>query len=114
MTIEQVDDNLIYVALPKTPNVNRELEPVNDMIITGRLCNVILDFNLVDVITSSSISALLILQNLLKENGRQLILCNVAFLTKCEFTTVGLSHFFRFIENKSAALKALHHEPLPA
>lgn len=114
MIIEQVDDSLIYVTLPRTPNVNRELEPVNDMIITGHLCNVILDFTLVDVITSSSISTLLILQNLLKENGRQLILCNVSFLTKCEFTTVGLSHFFRFVENKSAALKALHYEVSPA
>ena len=114
MAIEQVVGDIFYVTLPRTPHINCELEPVNDLITSGRLCHIILDFELVQVVTSSSISALLTLQNLLRNHGQQLILCNVGFLTKCEFTTTGLSHYFRFVPNKAAALKALHHEPQTA
>jgi len=113
MAIEQLAEDVFYVTLPRTPHINRELEPVNDLITSGRLCHVILDFEIVQVVTSSSISTLLILQNLLRNHDRQLILCNVGFLTKCEFTTTGLSHYFRFVSNKAAALKALHHKVAP-
>jgi len=113
MAIEKIADDIFYVTLPRTPHINCELEPLNEMIISGQLCHVILDFELVQVITSSSISALLTLQNLLRTYGRQLIFCNMGFLTKCEFTTTGLSHYFRFVPNKVAALKALRHESAP-
>ncbi len=111
MAIEYLAEDIIYVTLPKMPHINCELEPVNELIITGTSCDVILDFQLVDVITSASISSLLILQNLLNTRGRQLILCNVAFLTKCEFTSTALDRFFRFVKSKDAALKALRREP---
>ncbi len=114
MAIEQVTEDIFYVTLPRTPHINSELEPLNNLIVSGRFCNVILDFELVQVITSSSISALLTLQNLLRTHDRQLIFCNMGFLTKCEFTTTGLSHYFRFVPNKAAALKALHYEPQTA
>jgi anti-anti-sigma regulatory factor len=114
MAIEQVNEDILYITLPRTPHINSELEPVNDLIASGRLCHVILDFELVQVITSSSISALLILRNLLQNHGRQLIFCNMGFLTKCEFTTTGLSHYFRFVPNKTASLKALRYEPQTA
>jgi anti-anti-sigma regulatory factor len=114
MAIEQVTEDIVYVTLPRTPHINCELEPVNNLIVSGRLCHVILDFELVQVITSSSISALLILRNLLQNHGRQLIFCSMGFLTKCEFTTTGLSHYFRFVPNKAAALKTLRREGTPA
>ena len=110
MAIEQLEADILYVTLPRTPHINGELEPVNDLINSGRLCHVILDFELVEIITSSSISALLVLRNLLQSRDRQLIFCNMGFLTKCEFTTTGLSHYFRFVPNKAAALKALRRE----
>jgi anti-anti-sigma regulatory factor len=110
MAMEKVNEDILYVSLPRTPHINTELAPVNDLLASGRLCHIILDFELVQVVTSSSISALLTLRNLLQNHGRQLIFCNMGFLTKCEFTTTGLSHYFRFVPHKAAALKALNHQ----
>ena len=114
MAIEYAAEDIIYVNLPKTPHINCELEPVNKLILSGTSCDVILDFAIVDGITSTGISSLLIMQNLLNMQGRQLILCNVAFLTKCEFTGTGLDKFFHFAKNKESALKTLRHEPQTA
>ena len=53
-------------------------------------CDVVIDFSDVDIITSSSLSALLKLQKLLTDCGRRLVLCGLAAATKRVFTISGL------------------------
>ena len=67
----------------------------------------ILEFSNVEMLTSSHISNLMILNNLLE--GRKLILCNVPFQVKCVFTVCGLREVFNFADDKSAAMAFLQH-----
>ena len=71
MAIEQVTENIFYVSLPKTQHINRELEPLNDLMVTGNSYDIILDFLLIDMVTSASISTLLILHDILQTHGRR-------------------------------------------
>jgi len=47
------------------------------------------------------------LLNLLQERGSQLILCNVAIVTKYIFTVAGLDKVFDFVDDHLAALAAV-------
>ena len=114
MAIEQVTENIFYVSLPKTQHINRELEPLNDLMVTGNSYDIILDFLLIDMVTSASISTLLILHDILQAHGRQLILCNVSFVTKCELTTTGLSEHFIYADSKLDAINLIQHKSVPA
>ena len=99
----------MVVDLPaKEPKIADELKSVNNSVADGPDCDVIIDFSKVEIITSSSISNLLILRNLLSERGRRLIFCNVAVVTKCIFTVAGLDAVFEFAENKPSAVAAVH------
>jgi anti-anti-sigma factor len=108
MSTQDVSQDVLLVNLPgEEPEIAIELKRVNELL-TGRdSCNVIVDFSGVEIITSSSISNLIILHKFLSERGRKLVLCNVAFVTKCIFTVAGLDKIFDFVEDPSAALAAV-------
>ncbi|MHC4645334.1 MAG: STAS domain-containing protein [Planctomycetota bacterium] len=107
MSIQNLCEKVIVVALPKEPDISKELKTVNEIVGNGTDCDVIVDFSSVETLTSVSISNLLILHRMLEERGRRLILCNVSFLTKCIFTVAGLDRVFAFLDNRSAALAKL-------
>ncbi len=105
-----VSEDVLVVELPsKEPNIADELKAVNETVSNKPNCDVIIDFSGVELITSSSISNLLILHNLLSDHGRRLILCNVAVVTKCIFTVAGLDEVFDFVSDQPAALAAVGH-----
>lgn len=109
MGIQNLSEDILLVDLPlKEPQIANELKSVNETVSNNGNCNVIIDFSGVEIITSSSISNLIILLKLLQERGRQLILCNVAVVTKCIFTVAGLDKVFDFADDRSAALAAMH------
>jgi anti-anti-sigma regulatory factor len=112
MGIQNLSEDLLLVDLPHNPlMIVDELKAVNDIISTDDNCDVVVDFFKVEVITSSSISNLLILRNLLTEHGRRLILFNVRTVTKCIFVVAGLKEMFDFAEDKSAALSTVKTAP---
>jgi anti-anti-sigma factor len=105
-----LSEGVLVVELPsKEPNIADELKVVNETVSNKPDCDVIVDFSGVELITSSSISNLLILRNLLSEHGRRLILCNVAVVTKCIFTVAGLDEVFEFVNDQPTALAAVGH-----
>ena len=105
-----LSEDVLVVELPsKEPKIANELKTVNETVSNKPDCDVIIDFSGVEIITSSSISNLLILCNLMSEHGRQLILCNVAVVTKCIFTVAGLNEVFDFVNDQSTALAAVGH-----
>jgi len=109
MTIHHPPENLIVVHLPsKEFQIAEELREVNEIIGENSACDVIIDFASVEAITSSSISNLLILHNLLADQGHRLVLCNVSFITKCVFNVAGLEDIFEFATDFPTAAAAVH------
>ena len=109
MTIHNPPENLIVVELPsKEFQIAEELREVNEIIGENSGCDVIIDFTSVEAITSSSLSNLLILRELLAQQGHRLVLCNVSFITKCVFNVSGLEDIFEFAQDRPAAVAAVH------
>ena len=108
MAIQKFSENVLLVDLPfKEPQIGEELKSINEIVGNRDDCDVIVDFFRVEIITSSSLSNLIILRRLLREHGRELILCNVAIVTKYIFTVAGLDKIFDFVDDKFAALAAV-------
>lgn len=107
MSVEYLADKVLFAVLPKEPQLRQELETINETVSNDGNNDVVIDFTRVEVLTSSSISNLVILRNLLHEQGRQLILCNVALPTRGLLNVVGLDGFFSVVEDKFAALARL-------
>lgn len=103
MRTERLSDDILLVVLSKEPQLRNQLAELNETFGKASPCNVIIDLCLVEIITSSSISNLMILHNLLSERGRKLVLCNVALATKGVFTTVGLENLFHFAADRASA-----------
>ena len=109
MTIHHPPENLIVVELPSNElEIADEIKEVNEITAKNPACDVIIDFTIVEAISSSSLSNLLILHNLLAEQGHRLIFCNVSFITKCIFNVAGIEDIFEFVQDKPAAVAAVH------
>lgn len=105
MGIQNFSEDVLFVDLPfKEPQIADELKSLNEIVSTRSDCDVVVDFFRVEIITSSSLSNLIILRNLLQERGRQLILCNVAVVTKYIFTVANLDKIFEFVDDHTTAL----------
>lgn len=110
MSIQHPPQDLIVIRLPfKELLIDDELKAINETVAQNPDCDVIIDFSRVEVIISSSLSNLLILQNLLAERGRRLILCNVSLITKCVFRIAGFDETFEFANDRPAAVAAVHN-----
>jgi len=107
MGIQNLSQDVVLVTLPAEPQTVHELKAVNEILSNKGDCDVVVDFSGVETVASSSISNLIILRELLRKRGRQLILCNVAVLTKCIFTVAGRDAVFDFVDDKSVALAAV-------
>ena len=107
MGIQNWSENIILVDLPREPQIADELEAVTEIACNKGDCDVVLDFSSVDIITSSSISALLKLRKLLADCGHRLVFCNVAAATKGVFVVTGLDSIFEFVDDKFTALAGL-------
>ena len=108
MSTQNLSEDVLLVNLPaEEPQIANELKQTNELVTGKDGCNVVVDFSGVEIITSSSISNLIILHKFLNERGRKLVLCNVAFVTKCIFTVAGLDKIFDFVEDPSAAVTSI-------
>lgn len=107
MGIRNLSEDVILVTLPKEPQTGKELRAVNETVSSEGLWDIIIDFSMVEIITSSNISNLLILHRSLEDAGRRLILCSVALPTKCIFKVAGLDGLFEFADDKFAALASM-------
>lgn len=108
MSIENVSQDIILIDLPHDGASRAdELKLVNEMVSKKNDSHVIVDFSNVEIINSWNISNLLILHDLLKESGHQLILCGIATVTRCIFVVAGLSDIFVFADDRAAAIEAI-------
>lgn len=107
MGIQNWSDDVVVVDLPVEPQLNDELCATSEIVRDRGDCDVVVDFSQVDIITSSSISALLKLQKLLTDCRCKLVLCNVAPATRSIFSVTGIDEIFEFSEDKFLALASL-------
>jgi len=107
MGIQNWSDDIVLVDLPQEPQIQDELRSVTEIVRDRGDCDIVIDFSSVDIVTSSSISALLKLRKLLTDCGHRLIFCNVAAATKGIFTVTGLDGIFEIVDDKFVALAGL-------
>jgi anti-anti-sigma factor len=105
--IYELSDEYLFVGLTGCDMLNKELKHVNETLEKNPRHHVIMDLSRITMLTSSHISNLILLHNLLEQNGRRLVLCQVSFQVKCEFTVCGLRDIFHFAEDKYEALDKL-------
>ena len=103
MNTQRLDPNVLFVVLPAEPQLRPELALIReDVSRTGGL-HLVLDLSQVEMITSPSIGGLLLMQKLLVEQGRRLVLCNLRLATKCILRVAGLDTFFECAPDKFEA-----------
>lgn len=115
MWIENVSDKtyVMYVAVSREPELKKELETINEIVQGRDDCYVIINLANIEMLTSSSITSLLKLHNVLSENGRLLVLCKVSLPTKGVFRTAELNSVFNFAVDMFAAQAMIqkHRQP---
>lgn len=107
MAIQDFSKDIVHVTLPEEPHIREELGTVMEMVRSRGDCNVVVDFSYVDILTSSSISALLRLRKLLGDCGHKLIFYCVSNATKGIFTATGLDGIFEFADDELGAMQSL-------
>ena len=115
MWIENFTDNtyVMYTAVSREPELQRELEIINEIIHGRDDCYVIISLAGIEMLTSSSMTYLLMLHDSLLQNGRMLILCKVGLPTKGIFRTAGLHKVFNFAADMFAAQKMIQDSSQP-
>ena len=108
MGVQSFSENILVVDLPSDDvHIGSDLKNLNELIHEKSDCDVVIDCSRVEIVTSSNISNFLALRDLLREHGRQLILCCVSVPTKGIFTVAGLDAVFEFAIDRDAALAAV-------
>ena len=107
MSIQNWSENIVIVDLPSEPQIADEVRAVTEMVRERDNCDVVMDFLNVDIVTSTSLSALLRLQKLLTDCGHHLLFSNVAAATKSIFIVTGIDELFEFANDKFIALAGL-------
>jgi anti-anti-sigma factor len=107
MAIQKWSENILIVDLPPEPNTSEELNSALQMVREDGNFDVIVDFAGVDIITSSSISALLNLEKILDGSDKNLLLVNISRETRNVFSVSGIEQIFKFVDDKFTALASL-------
>ena len=88
MWVENVTDHtyVLYTAVSRELELQRELEIINEILRGRDDCYVIMSLADIEKLTSSTISRLLKLHDLLSGHGRMLVLCKVSLPVKGIFS----------------------------
>jgi len=106
MGMQYLGEQALLVTLPREPHLGNELEITIRLTGAHPTRDVVVDFSLVDMMSSGTLSELMILEKQLGEQNRQLVLCSVPASIREIFRRVGLSSLFRFADDQFAALQS--------
>jgi len=104
--------DVLSVSLPEDPRLSRELAAVNQLVCRKGGLDVVLDFSRVEIISSASIANIVILNDVLGDFGRKVVLCRVGLATKCAFTRLGLDSILNFAKDRVDASAVLRRAQL--
>jgi len=108
MGMQYLSQHALLVTLPREPQLGNELEITIRMSSPHATRDVVVDFSLVAIMPSGTLSELMILERQLSNADRQLILCSVPRNIRRIFTRVGLGGLFHFAEDQHAALQSFN------
>src|SRR3989339_1445521 len=107
MGIQKWSEDIMVVDLNDEPQLTDDLKVVAEQFKQNGDCDAVLDFTQVEIITSSTLSALLKLRKMLADCGRRLIFCNCSAAIRGVFKVTGLDEVFEFTDDKFVALATL-------
>lgn len=107
MGIQYLSEHVLLITLPAEPQSGNEAEMAMRSAGARPDCDVIVDFSLVEIMSSATLCTLLILERQLSTTGRELILCSVPSKIAGIFTRVGLHTLFQFADDEFTALQTL-------
>ena len=107
MGIQDLTEQVLLVMLPRRPQASSDIERTTRMVSFTEPRHVIIDFSRVEVMSSSTISELILIENHLHDIERQLVLCSIPRKIQELLKCVGLQSFFRFADDQFAALQLL-------
>ena len=107
MGMQTCPDGAVLVELPAEPETSRELENVIRCVQEHSVCDVVLDFSNVTILTSRSLSPLLLLQGLLASYGQRLVLCCIGLTTSGILSVTALDTVFEIVDDRDGAFAAL-------
>ena len=106
MGMQYLSQHTLLVTLPREPQLGNELEITTRMSSPRATRDVVVDFSLVEIMPSGTLSELMILERHLSNADRQLVLCSVPRNIRRIFTRVGLGGLFQFAEDQHVALQS--------
>jgi len=107
MAINNYSESIILVELPPEPNIRAELDQLMEILNANTNCDVIIDFDNVDIMTSLTLSGFLKVREIIGKAGRRLIFVNTSSITKDIFTVTCFDGIFEFLDDKNQAIDAL-------
>lgn len=107
MGIKNLSEDVLLVFLTAEPELDKQLQQLNAVVSQSCEQDLIVDFSKVEVLDSSNLSNLMILNNFVKDSGHKLVLFNMNITTKSLFQTVGLKTEFKIVDDKSSALNEI-------
>jgi anti-anti-sigma regulatory factor len=113
MSTESLTEHILLLTLPRRPQSSCDIHRATAQVSLTDRRHVIIDFSSVEIMPSSTISELIIIENRLHEVGRQLVLCRVPHKIRELLVRVGLASLFRFAENQEEALELLERCSCP-
>jgi anti-anti-sigma regulatory factor len=107
MSAENLTEQVLLVTLPRQPQSSSDIQHATSLLSLAERRHVIIDFSSVEILPSSTISELIIIENRLHEIDRQLVLCGTPHKIRELLRRVGLASLFHFVDNRDAALQLL-------
>lgn len=107
MSINDYSDNIIVVKLPPEPKLRAELDKLMQVLQKGCNSDIIIDFSMVDIMTSLSLSGFLKVRELVNQANKKIIFCNAISITKDIFKVTCFEGIFEFADTMDDALKMI-------
>jgi len=104
MDTRLLEPDVLYALLPSEPQLRPELALLRQRLGESEEKHLILDLSRIEIITSPSIGALLLLRRQLSQRGRNLVLCSARLATKCIFRVAGLDTLLDFAADRTDAM----------
>ena len=107
MSIVNLTEHVLLIRLPRKPQSSSDIQRTTAQVSLTERHHVIIDFSSVEIMPSSTISELIIIENRLHEVDRQLVLCCVPYKIRELLVRVGLANLFRFADDRDEASELL-------
>lgn len=110
MATSILTEHVLLITLPSRPQASSDIEQATRRISAEEPQHVIIDFSQVEIVASSTISELLIIDNHLHELNRRLVLCCLPPMIRTLLRSVGLQSLFQVAEDAAAALEMIERD----